>query len=435
MSLIEINDMTLVPQTQIEVPTKNVAGQKALIQVYPIEAGPFGVLDSNARSQTATFDISSRSAAWDPVESYFTCQVLAGTTFTCAGDINAMISRVQIQTTSGTPILDTQTNGHNLWGAIVDICTVNPGINTTPVPSNAQMNWQSNKQSLLQPDAGQYQFSIHPTEVSFKLAVPFLQQIRAMPVPLTGSIRIILTFAPDYFVATVGASGSYYAQSLVYNAVFKPYNPEFLNRLRLVAREEGIIVPYTQVVYQAQSLSGSNANLQLNFAFKWAKGFVSVVRNNAHFSAYGYDNLRQYLVPPGGTYPTYGLSSIQLQQGSNLFPALPITRPTVQYNELQKLMKNFEDRDAANGITRARWLTASYQSSTDQSSQSPLNIVGIDLGSDEGSFFTGVSTLNGTFIYNYNTVSAPAANSQIDMFIVADYALVIRDESHCSVIG
>lgn len=428
-----VDNMYLEPQVAVDVPIANSGGQKSLIQTYPIENGPWGVNYSGTQ-QTATFDISSKSAAWDPVESYFTCQVLAGTTFHCPGDINAMIARVQIQTIGGTPIVDTQ-NGHNLWGRIVDICTVNPGVNSTPVPSNAQMNWQSNKQSLLQPDAYQYEFNTVATEVSFKLAIPFLQQIRAFPLPVSGSIRIILTFAQDQLVSSVGATGTYKCQNLVYNTVFKPYNPAALKKIMVVANEVGIVIPYTQVVYQAQNLSSSTANLQLNLAFKWCKAMVAVVRNNAHFASYGYDNLSQYLVPPGGSAPKYGIVSFQMQQGSNLFPAQPITNPTAQYMELQKVMKVYEDRDACNGITRSRFLTASYQSSTDQSSQCPLNVLAIDMGSDEGSFFTGVSTLNGTFILNYNTASAPAANSQIDIFMIADYALTIFNEAYSSVEG
>lgn len=431
MSVVQVPSHNLEPELQVQVPTQNSSGPKALIQVYPIESGSFGVLNTSANGRLASFSISSQTSAICFPESYFSCNIALSTTGSIPGDVSSLIERVQIQTESGTQILDTAA-GHNLWGRVVDIITVNPGIASTPVPSSAQACWESGLENLLQPDAGQTVITSTAVDYSFKLSVPFLQQNHDHLLPVSGGLRIILTFASDYICLYQNgtSAGKYLVSNLFYNAVYKPLNPEYVQRVKAVANENGIVVPYTQPLYMAQPLPGSSNSITINYACKWAKGLVSVVRKTTNFASNGYSNLDQYLVPVSG------LSQIQLTNGSNLYPQMPITKFSQQYRELKKLFKvDGKVGWAGNGITRSRYCTASYVSGANQCSTGPLNITGIDMSTDDGAFFTGASTQNGTFVYQFNMIAAAAANSQLDMWLLADYALVCRNPQSSVVLG
>ncbi len=433
MSIIGVNAFD--PLLEIGVPARNLEGAKSLIVIPPVEGtGAFGGSDVSGNQTTATFNIASNNSFYCPDESYWTADVYMGTTGTFAGDINCVVNQVQAQLGSGSPFLDTSPQGANIWGRIQDIVAIEPGYYSTPIASEAQKLWQQSKNDLLQADAGRKVYTASGIKRIIRPAVPFLEQTHAFPSQVAGVLQIKLTFAQSALCCASFASTGYYLRNLQYNAVFQPCNSGYNQKLREVARESGIMVPFTAPQFVPFNMFQTTANsFTANPAFKWCKRLEWVVRNVAHIAAQPYDNLGQYLVAPSG------IAMVQAQLGSRMYPSYPIYNTTVGYTEMLKAKKKYRYGTGGNGITEARYTTAAYQSSTDQSTQSPLQVMAIDTScsraSSEGDMFTGVSSADGPATLTYNTVAAAAANSELDLFLVCDYILVVRDYSVSTLIG
>ncbi len=433
MSIIAVNSMD--PLLEIQVPQRNFEGAKSLIQIPPVEGtGAFGGSDVAGNQMTATFNIASNNSFFCPDESYFTGDIYMGTTGTFAGDVNCVINQVQIQIGSGSPFLDTAPQGHAIWSRIQDIVAIEPGYYSTPIASEAQKLWQQSKNDLLQADAGRKVYTASGIKRIIRPAVPFLEHTHTFPSQVAGVLQIRLTFATSALCCASYASTGYYIKNLQYNAVFQPCNSQYNQKLREVARESGIMVPFTAPQFVPFNMFQTTANsFTCNTAFKWCKRLEWVVRNVANIASQPYDNLGQYLVPPSG------IALVQAQLGSRMYPSNPIYNTTVGYTEMLKAKKKFKYGSGGNGITEARYTTAAYQSSTNQSTQSPLNVMSLDTScaraSSEGDMFTGVSSQDGPATLVYNTVAAAAANSELDLYLVCDYILVVRDYSVSTLVG
>jgi hypothetical protein len=292
---------------------------------------------------------------------------------------------------------------------------------TTASNENKALNWQAGRNNLCTTDAlvddltSAIKYQIIPN-------LNFWRFVKSVPLPVTGSLRVELTWAADKNVIfdPNTASPTYKVSNLVLMAAMLPVSNDYNDKLRLLAIEKGITIEYDQNFRQhAQTLSTNNS-VYIRNSMKQAKSIIAVHRLSGNALAYAKGYLYRYPTPKSG------ISSIQVRNGSNSFPYNAITNTGRAYQELLKVLRLSDDADSGNQITRARYnvdtvadaaLTANFGTTAGQF------IVGIDLTSNGQG--TGISTAEAPLQYLFDAVAAEST-LVCDVFVQYGCVWIIR---------
>ena len=102
--------------------------------------------------------------------------------------------------------------------------------------------------------------------IKFKQA--FWNQVRALPLPVMGNCKLILTMARDKQSFTY-LTGSYTVANPVLNVSMLPYEMNYLERLKKVAQAGGLILHYIQTKWTNKAAASAGINTVLsNFQLK-----------------------------------------------------------------------------------------------------------------------------------------------------------------------
>jgi hypothetical protein len=411
MSLyVNINNQTVAPEEYVISELANISGPKHLNLIYPQEAGYFGY-DQTGANRTSSFEIGSNNYHWIPSESYFEMDVLLSATGHLLGEAECLVDRIRIIAQDGTILVDDE--DHNLFAHVMNM--------TTSSNENKNLNWQSGRNNLCVADTS---VDVLTSAVKYQMIpnLNFWRFVKSVPLPVSGTLRVELTWAADKNVIfdPHSASPTYKVSNLILMAAMLPVSNDYNDKLRLLAIKKGITIQYDQNFRQHAQTLGTNNTVYIRNSMKQAKSLIAVHRKSGYALDYAEGYLYRYPTPKGG------ISLIQARNGSNSFPYNAITNTGRAYQELLKVLRISDDADSGNQITRARYnvdsdaddaLTENFGTTAGQF------VVGIDLQSNGSS--TGISTENAPLQYVFDAVSAETT-LVCDVFVQYGCVWIIR---------
>lgn len=406
MSLIKQNMMELMPDTELVADDRNIASPKINLDVFPNEGSAnFGYGQVSSQKQMS-FTVGSDYASWLPQESHleFDLKIGTGAGAQLTGDVSALFDRVRLVTQAGVVLVDDQ--AHNLIQRITQTCVVNDSYKKT--------SWMSGRNNLCVPDLELDPLTSSARHYAIELSHNFFKQVRSVPLPITGNLRLIIDLADDQtaFYAADMPTTKYRIDNPRLSVALVPMTADFTDKLRRVAMAGGLAFNYIQNYYISAPATSTSNTVQVNFAMKSAQSVIAVQRLSTQITDTTQDSLNKYQAPAGG------LVSIQVRQGSDAFPSTAIDTTERAYCELLKTLDQYLDLDSGSQLSRARY-TGADATGANQASTGPLFIAGIKTA--KAGMNTGVSTLNGGLQLKWNQATA-LPNAQLDVFI--QYAVI-----------
>lgn len=410
MSLVQVNNFDLIPDSVLQSDNKNIQGAKELVPYYPQQGSANYGYNNSAAQKVMTFEIGSDTSDLKGQDSYlsFDVKLAVGTTgAVVAGDGTCFFNRMRVLTMAGVPLIDQQELALSAW--IKNVHTIGDG------PKAAK--WPSLMDQLNISDSASLKITSTAQHVVVPLPTGFWHQIRSLCLPITGNIRIVFDLAPDNqaFSLFNASTDRYRIDNPVIHAHLVPLTPDFLERTRALAAAGGYLLNYSDEYFLRAPCTATSNTVNIPYAMKSVRGVVGIAKLDTEDDTYNLSYLK-------GVSPLGGLSSLQIRQGSNSYPSSAITATEEVYDEAQKFFKVYGDIDGTNQITRANF-TQAVNTSTDQKLSSKFSFA---IDTAQAGVNTGLSTINGGLNVLYNVVTA-TSNTSLLLFSVYDKIAVVRN--------
>ena len=412
MSLVQVPADLLIPDVQLQAADKNIATPKLLVPVYAQQgAAGFGYNVVSAIRQM-TFEIGSLNCAMAPKDSYlqFGLKVAAGTTGILAGSADQLFSRVRLTTASGVVLVDSQ--NHALYAQLEDLNTLGA--------ENKAKSWESLRDQVAISDLNSLVITSTLQNVILPLRGAFWQQVRSLPLPILGNVRLTFDMNVDFdaFSLTGSTAFRYAVDSPVLYVSMIPYTQSFLDQLRQLASAGSLLLNYSQNYYLQAPCTATSNVINISYNMRSMRGIFGCVLLASEANTFN-------LMTNKPQSPT-ALSSIQLRQGSDQYPSTAIVSTEQVFVEAKKLWNTYNDIDGGCQSTRANF-TQAVNTGVDQKLSSTFNF-GIE--TDKNGINTGLSTAAGGANLVYNVGTAHAATSAIHTFSIYDCIVVIRSNTN-----
>jgi hypothetical protein len=330
----------LSPITSIKVLNDNIAGDIQYRQVTPNEAGAFGYQSS----KIATFELSDSQCAWDlsktTINGYIS--LAAGTTGCLDGGVYSGVQRMRLLTQNNVVLEDHQF--YNVLHTGEKIITSSS--------ANCQLRWRSWEDVLPLAEASKTTItsSVQYFEMDIELSIARIQKVLHLPV--IGGLKIEITFDQDYnALSSSGSSPKLQFTNLRMNCRLIPMTQDFILECLKLAREGKFLYNYENIYVENQPWANANNSFQINFPVKSAHNIL------ARFYLSGDVNAQNKKYLAKSQYLT-GLTSIQLQHGTESIPTNQIDNPFTAHKYLQECFGMDKDTDCSSLITRANYVAA-----------------------------------------------------------------------------
>ena len=275
---------------------------------------------------------------------------------------------------------------------------------------NCTQNWKSWQDGAPLAEASKTQVTATAQYVELPINLTMAKIQKILHLPITGGVKIELTFAPDLdaLSSSDSATPRLSITNLKLNCRLIPMTADYIQELRKKAAS-GQLLYNTEGTYVENIIwNQANNSFQINFPMKSAHSFL------ARFYLSGDVNTQNKKYLGKSQYLT-AFTSIQLQHGSDAYPTNAIDNPFTAYKYLQELFNIHNDTDSANLITRTNYVAADSNGV-----DAPQFWIGMDLTS--GGMNTGLDLSNSRLVFR--TINTAVSNLYCQMFVF--YSQVIQ---------
>lgn len=384
----------LIPPSQIIKHDKYVISER-VIQRTPRDGGPWAFDGTN----TIHIDLDSPNEVVDLSKSYLMFDVVlsTGTTAIIDGDAHSFFRQVSIGNGYG---IDFQTipmyaekhlaEKHNSVGA--DFCA---------------RSFSDFSDNITTADASRNQLTTTATKMSLVLDMPFVQQVKYVPLKAAGGLHFQLQLQDDEDVlAGANTSGAkYQIQNVRYRFHMIRVQQEYLAKVDEAVRNGQFVWTFADVIGQhGEACAATTNSIPIGANVSSAIGLLAQFYLSGDAGTYNkkYLSKSQYI-------PT--LTDCHVQAGSDTYPHQPIDGWVSAYDQLQELFNMRLDGTSESLQTRQKYLAS--DTNTDFAAVPSFHI-GVPF--TQFGLSDGINTVNLRPVFNLSCDSA-VSNLRVNLWV------------------